>query len=70
MNSDLQYPWQSPVFEALVERDPSQVSQKIAVAEAAIAERLCEFECATDRRERMALDGAQRSLTALNVVQE
>ena len=70
MNDELEYPWQFPVFEALVELNPRQLPQKIAIAEAAILERLCAFECAADRRERIALDDAQRSLTALKVVQE
>ena len=70
MNDDLEYPWQSPVFEALVELNPGRLPQKIAAAEAAIAGRLCAFECTTSLRERIALDDAQRSLTALKVIQE
>jgi hypothetical protein len=70
MNEELKYPWQSPVFEALVELNPSQLPQKIAVADAAIAKRLREFDCATNLSERIALDDAHRSLTALKVIQD
>jgi hypothetical protein len=67
--NQVKYPWQSSVLEALVEFNPSQLRQKIAVAGDAIAKRLSELDDeAANLAERIALDDAQRTLTILKVV--
>ena len=70
MNDKLKYPWQSPVLEALVELDPIQLLQKIAVAEAAIAERRSELNGVVNQVERIALDDAQQTLMTLKGVKD
>ena len=70
MNDDLGYRWPSPVLEVLVELNPSQLPQKIAVTAAAITESLRKFECAADLRKRIAVDDAHRCLTPLKAIQD
>lgn len=62
MNEALKYAWQSSLFEALVEVNPNQQIQKIALAEAAIAERRNELNGTKDLDEKMALYDAVRVL--------
>jgi hypothetical protein len=60
----------SPLLEALVEFNPSELPRKIAVAEAAIAKRKSELNGGGNPSEKIALDGAERSLAALKIVKE
>ena len=70
MNDELKYPWQTPVLEALVELDPIQLPQKIAVAEATIAERRSELSGVANQVKRIALDDAQHTLMTLKGVKD
>jgi len=59
--SNLKYPWQHPVLEAILEHDPDLALGKINVAERAISSRLCSRD-PLDVQEHIALRGGLRGL--------
>ena len=62
MAANLKYPWQQSVVDAMAETDSARQSQKLALAEEAIAARLCETPGTEERR---ALGNALNSLKML-----
>ena len=62
MAANLKYPWQQSVVDAMAETDSARQSQKLALAEEAIAARLCETPGTEERR---ALGNALTSLKML-----
>ena len=62
MAANLNYPWQQSVVDAMAETDSARQVQKLALAEEAIAARLCETPGTEERR---ALGNALNSLKML-----
>ena len=62
MAANLKYPWQQSVVDAMAETDSARQAQKLALAEEAIAARLCETPGTEERR---ALGNALNSLKML-----
>lgn len=65
--ADLKYPqWQKPYEEALLERDPQKLQEKLMKAETAIFLRLQELSSRTNHHEeRLAIEDAIPALRSL-----
>jgi hypothetical protein len=63
-DSNLKYPWQQPVLDALMELRQEYLPAKVNTAERAISARLCQPDAA-DIEERLALRDALQSLRVL-----
>jgi hypothetical protein len=67
MNVELRYPeWQQRIVDALMERDPSELPERIQIARHTIAARLAKLSSDDrDDQERQALNDALNTLRVL-----
>lgn len=59
------FEWRKLLNEALLETDPEKLKQRVAIAEAAMFERLKALDSTSDAEERLALQDATSVLLAL-----